>query len=76
MGRRFASVTDREAAVGLITDAAEAASYREGQRLDVFWWRSKGKGPVILKFGRHVRYPKRELRRWIETQPSGGIDDE
>jgi excisionase family DNA binding protein len=39
------------------------------------WWRSTGKGPVSLKFGRHVRYPRRELRRWIETRPSGGLGD-
>lgn len=35
------------------------------------WWRSKGKGPRSLKFGRHVKYG-RGLRRWIDAQWHGG----
>ena len=30
--------------------------------------------PPSLKFGRHVRYPKRALQRWIEDQGRPGGD--
>jgi predicted DNA-binding transcriptional regulator AlpA len=36
------------------------------------WWRSKGTGPRSIKFGRHVKYPKVALRRWIQSQQGRG----
>ena len=38
------------------------------------WWRSQDIGPPSLKSGRHVRYPKRALQRWIEDQGRPGGD--
>jgi DNA-binding transcriptional MerR regulator len=36
------------------------------------WWRSQLIGPPSRKFGRHVRYGKRELLTWADLQGRPG----
>jgi excisionase family DNA binding protein len=31
-------------------------------------WRCAGKGPPFLRVGRHVRYRRRDVDRWIDAQ--------
>jgi excisionase family DNA binding protein len=31
-------------------------------------WRSAGKGPPFVKVGRHVRYRREDVDRWVEAQ--------
>lgn len=31
-------------------------------------WRTKGTGPKATRCGRHLRYSRRELDRWLESQ--------
>ncbi len=49
-------------------DINEAAELLRVPPAAVRWWRSQGKGPRAVKFGRHVRIDRRELRRWISEQ--------
>jgi predicted DNA-binding transcriptional regulator AlpA len=35
-------------------------------------WRTTNKGPVAIKLGNRVRYPGKELDKWIEAQPRLG----
>lgn len=50
-------VTEREAAdfLGVSVKTVQA-------------WRARGGGPKFAKFGRAVRYPLNELKRWAEEQ--------
>jgi excisionase family DNA binding protein len=32
----------------------------------VYGWRSRGDGPVASKVGRHLRYRRREVDRWLD----------
>lgn len=34
----------------------------------IYSWRSKGYGPRGAKVGRHVRYSRAEVERWIHDQ--------
>jgi excisionase family DNA binding protein len=49
-------------------DINEAAGVLRIPPATLRWWRSHGKGPRAVKFGRHVRIDKRDLRRWIAEQ--------
>jgi excisionase family DNA binding protein len=49
-------------------DINEAAGVLRIPPATLRWWRSQGKGPRAVKFGRHVRIDKRDLRRWIAEQ--------
>lgn len=47
------------------TDLAELLLVR---RQTLAWWRSKGRGPRFVRFGRWVVYPDAEVRAWWEDQ--------
>lgn len=49
-------------------DINEAADLLRIPPATLRWWRCQGKGPRAVKFGRHVRIDRRELRRWISEQ--------
>lgn len=34
----------------------------------VRWWRKRGRGPVHLRIGRHVRYRPADVESWLELQ--------
>jgi len=34
----------------------------------VYAWRHKGTGPRGIKVGRHVRYRRRDVERWLESR--------
>lgn len=36
------------------------------------YWIHKGTGPTHLKIGRHIRYPRPALQRWMREQRRGG----
>jgi excisionase family DNA binding protein len=36
------------------------------------YWIHKGTGPANLKIGRHIRYPRAALQRWMREQRRGG----
>jgi excisionase family DNA binding protein len=38
----------------------------------VRWWRTQHIGPSSFKIGRHVRYFRTEVVRWIREQGAGG----
>ena len=38
----------------------------------VRWWRTQHLGPSSFKIGRHVRYFRSEVLRWIREQGAGG----
>ena len=38
----------------------------------VRWWRTQHIGPSSFKIGRHVRYFRTEVFRWIREQGAGG----
>lgn len=38
----------------------------------VRWWRTQHVGPSSFKIGRHVRYFRAEVLRWIREQGAGG----
>ena len=34
----------------------------------VYQWRSRGLGPPAIKVGKHLRYRRRDLERWLDEQ--------
>ncbi len=38
-------------------------------------WRMLGTGPKFIKAGRHIRYRKTSLDRWVEQRERGGDPD-
>ncbi len=38
----------------------------------VRWWRTQHIGPNSFKIGRHVRYLRTEVLRWLRDQGAGG----
>lgn len=47
---------------------AEAAEYVRYPEETLRRWRSLGIGPMFVKAGRHVRYRKVSLDRWLEER--------
>ncbi len=37
----------------------------------VYRWNYLGTGPAFLKLGRHARYPRSEVDRWLAEQAGG-----
>lgn len=35
-------------------------------------WRAEGRGPNAVKLGRHLRYRKDEVDRWVAEQEANG----
>jgi excisionase family DNA binding protein len=41
----------------------------------VRWWRHQHIGPDSFKIGRHVRYQRREVQRWLRCQRDNRRED-
>lgn len=46
----------------------EVADHVRVPAKSVVGWRSKGTGPVFVRYGRHVRYRWADLQEWIRSQ--------
>ena len=58
-----------------VLTAAEAAAYLQIPEETLRRWRSLGTGPRHAKVGRHVRYRRAALDRWLderEREAAGG----
>jgi excisionase family DNA binding protein len=51
---------------------AEAATYLKYPEETLRRWRSLGTGPKYIKAGRHIRYRKASLDRWVEEREREG----
>lgn len=47
---------------------AEVADYLQVPERTLTQWRYQRKGPPYLKVGRHVRYRRRDVERWLDQQ--------
>jgi excisionase family DNA binding protein len=59
---------DRRNDVPEMLTPAEAAAYLQYPEETLRRWRSLGTGPMFVKAGRHVRYRKVSLDRWVEER--------
>ncbi|MDQ3381636.1 MAG: helix-turn-helix domain-containing protein [Actinomycetota bacterium] len=46
----------------------EVAVYLNVPRATLQLWRAKGRGPRAFKVGRHVRYRREDVLRWLERR--------
>ncbi len=46
----------------------ELADYLGVPVSTVYGWRTKGIGPVGIRVGRHVRYPRHAVESWLAEQ--------
>jgi len=37
----------------------------------LYMWRTKGAGPRAHRIGRHLRYRRRDIESWLDSQASG-----
>jgi len=44
---------------------SQAAAYLNVPVATLRWWRTEGAGPPAVKLGRHLRYDKAEVDRWV-----------
>jgi excisionase family DNA binding protein len=51
-----------------ILSAQDLADYLQVPLATVYKWRSLGTGPTGLKAGRHLRFRKEEVDRWLLTR--------
>jgi predicted DNA-binding transcriptional regulator AlpA len=56
----------------MVTEAAIEAQYGIPRRT-LQRWRFESRGPRFFKFGRSVRYDLRDVEKWVDAQPTGGI---
>ena len=49
---------------------AELAEYLAVPVRTIYAWRTTGSGPRGIRVGRHVRYRRSEVERWLTSQPS------
>jgi excisionase family DNA binding protein len=54
--------------VSEVLTAAEAADYLRYPVETLRRWRALGEGPRFVKAGRHVRYRRAALDRWLEER--------
>lgn len=47
---------------------AEVATMLGVSEGTVRWWRHNGEGPVSFKIGRHLRFDRAEVYRWLDEQ--------
>jgi excisionase family DNA binding protein len=50
----------------------ELAELLQVPRATVYQWRSTGRGPRGVRVGRHVRYRRAEVERWLAEQEDRG----
>jgi excisionase family DNA binding protein len=51
----------------------EAATYLNYPEETLRRWRSVGTGPAYVKAGRHIRYRRASLDRWVEQREREGM---
>lgn len=39
----------------------------------IYTWRAKGRGPRAGTFGKHLRFRRRDVDAWIESQMDGAV---
>lgn len=44
------------------------AEYLDVPLPTIYQWRYQGKGPAAIKVGRHVRYRRQDVERWLASQ--------
>ena len=44
----------------------ELAEFASVSVTTLYHWRWEGKGPKAIKVGRYLRYPEREIEKWLE----------
>ena len=47
----------------------EVAAYLGIPKQTIYRWRAAGTGPPSHRIGRHVRYRRDEVERWVRRQP-------
>lgn len=47
---------------------AALAEYLDVPIATVYRWRSRGDGPPGIRVGRHVRYRRRDVEAWLDSQ--------
>ena len=70
---------NKEAELELL-DTKEASEFIRIPEGTLVQYRHRGRGPAYIRLGRHVRYEKKELKRWLyrhytRTLESDGIPD-
>lgn len=50
----------------LLTPEELVEILRLPSRATLYRWRARGGGPPVFKIGRHLRYPRAGLERWLE----------
>jgi excisionase family DNA binding protein len=71
---RSRAVSTEGAAVGRderLLSVAEVASYLGVPVKTLYQWRHKGVGPRAMRVGRHLRYRRSELDRWLDGLDGG-----
>jgi excisionase family DNA binding protein len=57
---------------GAFLSPAELAAYLQIPVQTVYRWNYAGEGPKALKIGRHLRYRRDDVERWLENREKGG----
>lgn len=47
---------------------AELAAYLGVPQRTLYQWRTRGVGPVGMKIGRHVRYRRGDVEKWLDER--------
>lgn len=47
---------------------AELAAYLKVPVQTIHAWRTHGTGPIGVRMGKHVRYPRRDVEQWISDR--------
>jgi excisionase family DNA binding protein len=58
--------------IGDLLTLREVAQILRVPEATLRYWIHKGTGPTTLKIGRHIRYPRAALQRWMREQRRGG----
>ena len=64
-------MSERPAADGLLT-VEQLADYLGVPRQTIYRWNHTGDGPPPLKVGRHRRYRRRDVERWLDRMSAEG----
>lgn len=57
-----------------LLSVAEVATYLGVPVKTLYQWRHKGVGPRAMRVGRHLRYRRSELDRWLDGLDGGRAD--
>jgi len=58
--------------IGDLLTLREVAQILRVPEATLRYWIHKETGPTNLKIGRHIRYPRAALQRWMREQRRGG----